>query len=421
MSRDRSDSPDAGDAVAAEDRPADTAVGALPPESPGIELRPFQPGDADAVAALVMATGLTPRSLEQTFLLLAEDTASRAIVGTVGLAQMAEFGLVRCLTVATSHAGRGLSGFLLQTIELAARGQGLERLYALSASPGLFVRHAWVPAGEPPPELRDTPDWQSSLHDASLQLMVKPLRARNGDELRRAVRSHFAALVERPPTSGGDWLSTYDPDELRALPLTPRKLWTGCGNPLAFVRPSPGDVLLDLGCGAGLDVLRAAEMVSPGGRVIGIDLTPEMLRSALEATAAAGVAGVAFCQGLLERLPIADASIDLVLSNASIHLTVDKAAVFAEAFRVLRPGGRIVVADIVTSRPLPDATRHDPVLLCAGVGGALQGERYLESIRTAGFTSVQVLREVDHATIPGAATRSITVVGRKPRSARPEV
>jgi SAM-dependent methyltransferase len=156
-------------------------------------------------------------------------------------------------------------------------------------------------------------------------------------------------------------------------------------------------VVLDLGSGAGKDVFLAAQKVGEAGRAIGVDMTDEMLalarRNAVTFFAATGLANVEFHKGLIEQIPVDDASVDVVISNCVINLSPDKPAVFREVFRVLRPGGRMIVSDIVLNRPLPESVRNDAGLYAACIAGALPREEYLQAIRDAGFADVRVLSD----------------------------
>jgi SAM-dependent methyltransferase len=176
----------------------------------------------------------------------------------------------------------------------------------------------------------------------------------------------------------------------------------------------PGEVVLDLGSGPGLDCFLAAERVGPQGRVIGVDMTPEMIERAQSNARRSGFHNVEFRLGDIEDLPLADDSVDLVISNCVINLSLDKPRVFREAFRVLRPGGRIVVADIVLEGELPEPLRESVEAYTGCVAGALQRDEYLAALGSAGFECVEVLRETDYF----GPARSITVRARKPPSPR---
>ncbi len=182
----------------------------------------------------------------------------------------------------------------------------------------------------------------------------------------------------------------YSLQDTAGLPETVTEASLGCGNPTAIASLQPGETVLDLGSGGGIDCFIAARQVSPTGHVIGLDMTPEMIRLANENKAKIGASNVEFRLGEIERMPVGDTSVDVIISNCVINLSPDKDAVFAEAFRVLKPGGRLAVSDIVTHGDLPDPVRSNVEAWVACVAGALGEEEYLQKIRDAGFTDVRV-------------------------------
>lgn len=192
-----------------------------------------------------------------------------------------------------------------------------------------------------------------------------------------------------------------------------------CGNPLSFAKPVAGETVMDLGSGPGLDCFLAAKFVGPAGRVIGVDMTPEMIDKARQNAASGGYDNVEFRLGEIEHLPVADSSVDIIISNCVINLSPEKARVFSEAFRVLKPGGRLVVSDIVLLKPFPDALRDSEDLLVGCVANAELKEKYLRLIREAGFHEVGVLQERGYSAEGcGEETKaaSIVVRGVKPRA-----
>lgn len=164
----------------------------------------------------------------------------------------------------------------------------------------------------------------------------------------------------------------------------------GCGNPTALAELSPGEVVLDLGSGGGLDVLLSARRVAPGGTAYGLDMTPEMLELARRNQAQAGIDNAEFRLGTIEAVPLPDASVDVVISNCVVNLAPDKDRVLAEAFRVLRPGGRFAISDIVLLRPLPAELAGLVALWTGCVAGALLDSDYVARLRTAGFVDAAV-------------------------------
>lgn len=184
----------------------------------------------------------------------------------------------------------------------------------------------------------------------------------------------------------------YSEDDLSAVPEG-ANLGLGCGNPLAFASIREGDTVLDLGSGAGFDCFLASKRVGETGRVIGVDMTAEMLDKARENARKAGYANVEFRLGEIEHLPVADNSVDLVISNCVVNLSRDKVQVFMEALRALRPGGRLMVSDIVLVRDLPLVVRDSVAAYVGCLSGAMKRDDYLGAIKTAGFSGVEVMEE----------------------------
>jgi SAM-dependent methyltransferase len=174
-------------------------------------------------------------------------------------------------------------------------------------------------------------------------------------------------------------------------------LGLGCGNPLAWAKPRAGETVLDLGSGAGIDCFLAAHEVGTTGHVIGVDMTPSMIDRARANAKKGEYAHVEFRLGEIEHLPVADDSVDVVISNCVVNLSPEKAQVFHEARRVLKPGGRMVVSDLVWTRPLPDSIRRDVDLLVGCIAGASLREDYLELIRAAGFRDVEIVHQGTYA------------------------
>jgi SAM-dependent methyltransferase len=181
----------------------------------------------------------------------------------------------------------------------------------------------------------------------------------------------------------------YSADELGTLPQEVTELSLGCGNPTAIAELAFGEAVLDLGSGSGLDCFLAAQQVGPQGRVVGLDMTDEMLQLAQRNLAKVGATNVEFHKGEMESMPLPDETFDAIISNCVINLSPDKDAVFREAFRVLRTGGRVRVSDIVWTRPPTDAERDDLASWAGCVAGALEVEEYVGKLRAAGFEEIE--------------------------------
>ncbi len=184
----------------------------------------------------------------------------------------------------------------------------------------------------------------------------------------------------------------YTEEELEAVPVG-ANLGLGCGNPVALASLTEGEIVLDLGSGAGFDCFLAADRVSGNGRVIGVDMTPEMIEKARENARKGNYTNVEFRLGEIENLPVADNSVDIVISNCVINLAPDKRKVFTEAFRALKPGGRLMVSDIVLLKELPDFIRNSIEAYIGCVSGAIMRDEYIGAIKTAGFQEVRIIDE----------------------------
>jgi SAM-dependent methyltransferase len=213
----------------------------------------------------------------------------------------------------------------------------------------------------------------------------------------------------------------YSEAELAAIP-DGANLGLGCGNPQAIAALRPGETVIDLGSGAGFDCFLAARQVGPSGRVIGVDMTHEMLAKARDNAARIGAANVEFRLGELEYLPVADNTADVILSNCVINLVPDQLQVFREAYRVLKSGGRLAISDVVNTSPLSDDLKADAVLLCGCVAGAAPADQIETWLRLAGFQQIQITvkpesRELIATWAPGRGVEnhvvSATIEARK--------
>ena len=221
-------------------------------------------------------------------------------------------------------------------------------------------------------------------------------------DLKQAITSKYGAAARQARTGGEpggccgpagcDPISSdlYSQDETGALPAEALRASLGCGNPTALAALQPGDVVLDLGSGGGIDVLLSAKRVGPTGKVYGLDMTDDMLALARENQRKAGATNVEFLKGEIEAIPLPDRSVDVIISNCVINLSTDKARVVREAFRILKPGGRLAVSDVVVRGPVPPALRRHVELWVGCVAGALEESDYRRILTDAGFEDVDV-------------------------------
>jgi arsenite methyltransferase len=218
------------------------------------------------------------------------------------------------------------------------------------------------------------------------------------DDVKRAVTERYGrralAVVVSGCCGGGDCdpitRDLYGPGETEGIPEAAVRASLGCGNPTALAELRPGEVVLDLGSGGGIDVLLSARRVGATGKAYGLDMTGAMLALARENQRKAGIANVEFLEGEIERIPLPDGSVDVIISNCVINLSADKDRVLREAFRVLRPGGRFAVSDVVVQGGVPDAIRRSMELWAGCIAGALEEREYARRLEAAGFADVHI-------------------------------
>ena len=235
------------------------------------------------------------------------------------------------------------------------------------------------------------------------------MKQSEADQIRNSVRTAYSQVAESSNQGDGcgeassccgvsedDSINTlistrlgYSEQDCDAVP-DGADMGLGCGNPRAIASLKPGEVVLDLGSGGGFDAFLAAQEVGESGFVIGVDMTPSMLSKARENTEKGQFKNVEFRLGEIENLPIADNTVDVIISNCVINLSPDKSRVFKDAYRVLKPGGRLAISDIVASTELPDSMRNDPVMHSACVGGASMVSELEELLRDSGFRDIQI-------------------------------
>ncbi len=222
--------------------------------------------------------------------------------------------------------------------------------------------------------------------------LQETVRQKYGEAAKRVASGGSACCGGGAEFSGCDPITAnlYDDAQKTALPAEAVAASLGCGNPTALAELKPGEIVLDLGSGGGIDVLLSARRVGPAGKAYGLDMTDEMLALARDNQRKAGVENVEFLKGAIENIPLPENSVDVIISNCVINLSGDKDRVLAEAFRVLKPGGRFAVSDVVVRGEVPAAVRKSVELWIGCVAGALEESEYREKLARAGFMAIDV-------------------------------
>ena len=241
----------------------------------------------------------------------------------------------------------------------------------------------------------------------------------NANQIEEEVRRYYAEAAVAAKNGGSGCCAPSDSfgpglyDDLTDVPDAAARVSLGCGNPVTVADLHPGETVLDLGSGGGIDVLLSARRVGPSGKAYGVDFTPEMLELARHNAAEAGATNVEFLEGRIDDVPLGDCAIDVIVSNCVVNLAVDKAKVFAEMFRLLRPGGRIGISDIVTDDRLTDAERAERGTYVGCIAGALAISDYRAGLEAAGLADVSI--ELTHSIGDGVHAAIIRAVKPEPR------
>ncbi len=371
-------------------------------------IRPARALDVESALALVGAAGLPLDGVREAFgegwVVAVEGDR---VHGLAGIEVHGAFGLLRSVAVAPAVRGAGIGEALTRDRIGWARGRGLRGLYLLTeTAERYFARFGFerVARDDVPEPVRRSQEF-ASVCPATAAVMHLELEP----ELRAVVREKYGAAARRAAAGdtasccassccGGDAAAAHDPitsglyDAVQtgSLPEAAVLASLGCGNPTALAELRAGEVVLDLGSGGGIDVLLSARRVGPSGHVYGLDMTEEMLALARENQRRAGAENVEFLRGEIENIPLPDASVDVIISNCVINLSADKSRVLREAFRVLRPGGRFAVSDIVVRGEVPESIRASMEAWIGCVAGALEEEDYRARLSAAGFTDIDI-------------------------------
>src|SRR5688572_1830384 len=371
-------------------------------------LRPARAGDLDAVRELLTTCELPLGGLDDQFgehYVVAEK--DNTIIGVAGVESHGTDGLLRSVAVAPVLRGSGIARELVDDRIAWAKSHGLESIYLLTmTAESYFTRHGFVVAerGSAPTAIRRSHEFSELCQNATfMRLSGDSFAADDPEAIRRHVREYYGRAATEASSGkaaccGGSCgnetaitTNLYEAHELDGIPEDALRASLGCGNPTLLAELREGETVLDLGSGGGIDVLLSARRVGPRGKAYGIDMTDAMLDLARENQRKAGVPNVEFLKGEIEHMPLPDASVDVIISNCVINLSADKPRVIEEAFRVLKPGGRFAVSDVVVRRDIPAEVRRNAELWAGCIAGALEEWTYRGLLREAGFEDVEVV------------------------------
>jgi N-acetylglutamate synthase-like GNAT family acetyltransferase/SAM-dependent methyltransferase len=380
-----------------------------------VALRPADPRDGRAVRRLLHESALPLDGVEEFFPAAYVVAVSReeGIVGVAGLETHGPDGLLRSVAVAPVARGRGIGEALVRDRLDFARRRDLESVHLLTTTAARwFDRLGFRRADRAalPAAIRESVEFTSACPE-SATAMSRPVS--DAGALRGEIRARYASAAKAARTGPSSCCGSgsscggsadrapaglalrpeglgYAAADVATLPEQAVQASLGCGNPLLLAELREGEKVLDLGSGGGIDVLLSARRVGPKGWAWGVDMTDEMLSLARENQRAAGVENATFLRGTIESVPLPEASVDVVISNCVINLSTDKAKTIAEAHRVLRPGGRFAVADIVTTHPMPPAAQRAAALWAGCVAGAMTIDEYRRTLADAGFVDVEI-------------------------------
>jgi arsenite methyltransferase len=394
----------------------------------GAAVRPAHMDDLAAAESLLQEARLPVDGVADGFAdgYVVAETEAGGLVGVAGVEVYGAYGLLRSVAVAGAARGQGVGEALVRDRIGWARGRGLRRLYLLTTT-----ADAWFPRlgftrvsrDDVPVRVRRSSEFAETCPSSAvvmeLRLVAIPepccggarrgadthrAAAGDADALKASVRERYGAAATRAASGAASsccgasadelWdpitADLYDDAETRGLPAEAVLASLGCGNPTALAQLHEGETVLDLGSGGGIDVLLSARRVGSTGKAYGLDMTDEMLALARANQARAGADNVEFLKGDIEAIPLPDGSVDVIISNCVINLAADKAQVLREAFRVLKPGGRFAVSDVVARRAVPDQVRTSMELWMGCVAGALQETEYARLLAAAGFTDIAI-------------------------------
>lgn len=373
-------------------------------------VRSARSGDLEAVRGLLRAVALPVEGVAEGF---AEGYAvaeqDGRITASAGIEVHGHAGLLRSVAVDPTLRSVGLGKRLVRDRLAWAESRGLDGIYLLTTTACDYFRRFGFQAidrGLVPNEIRESIEFRLACPRSAVVMHLS--LDGDGRWTREAVREKYAAAAlgaqhgreaccgaASQPGSGGKCgnpitANLYEAAQTDTIPRAAKLASLGCGNPTVLAELRSGEIVLDLGSGGGIDVLLSAKRVGPKGKAYGLDMTDEMLELARENQREAGVENIEFLKGEIEHIPLPDDSVDVIISNCVINLSADKDRVLREAFRVLKPGGRFAVSDVVTRGAIPAEIRQSILLWVGCVAGALEESEYREKLGAAGFEQIEV-------------------------------
>jgi arsenite methyltransferase len=372
-------------------------------------IRAATTADLSAVRELLASAALPVEGVEAQFgsSYAVAVSQSGAIIGAEGIETYGSSGLLRSAVVDAAWRGRGVGEALTNDRLAWARTVGLREIYLLTTTAAEYFRNfGFVPVerASAPPELQASSEFASVCPSSATTMRLVLSEEPDWHRVAELVQAKYgaaalrAAAGARATCCGSDdaqrcnpiTANLYEPGQAAGLPAEALLASLGCGNPTALAQLEPGQTVLDLGSGGGIDVLLSARRVGSAGKAYGLDMTDEMLALARENQRKAGATNVEFLKGEIENIPLPNGSVDVIISNCVINLSADKPRVIAEAFRVLKPGGRLAISDVVVRGSVPAEMRRSVELWIGCVSGALEESEYRRLLLAAGFTDVEV-------------------------------
>lgn len=367
-------------------------------------LRAAEAKDLALVRDLLQGAGLPADGLEDHFgpsYIVA--SSPKGIVGAAGLEVFSSYGLLRSVVVHPDWQGRGVGGAMVRNRIEWAQAQGLTSITLLTATAsGYFSRFGFEPSERDriPAPLQASRELTGACPRSAAVMerragpaeLVESVRQRYADAARNVLAGGSAAcgVLGEADSCNPVTSDLYLRSQAQEIPEEALRASLGCGNPTLLASLHAGEVVLDLGSGGGIDVLLSARRVGPQGKAYGLDMTDEMLDLARANQRRAGLANAEFLKGRIEDVPLPDGSVDVVISNCVLNLSTDKPRALGEAFRVLKPGGRLAISDIVVRGEVPESLRRSVELWVGCVAGALEESEYQRRLAEAGFDDIEI-------------------------------